>query len=471
MPTEHLGAAKLWYRKGLRLVFDELDAQHFTPDPVHLDLNKIGKWLRAWPELADVLNPLLAFVAENREEYLADAPLYETLAPVLPDMSMPMPLHLPERDTDEPFDLDAWADALPDGHAGDFLVTLYQERERHRHGERFVSRVAIREGEVVYHPPPRLPPEMFAHPAVLLNATADVNALRHLLECEGYPVEVYSPNVGLCPQTSVDYVLDANHSKSAVSGKGDGYRKRWVQRVRDAVAGSEQALVVATKDGEGFLRQPLADLLGTGQVALAHYGAVSGLNAYQESDCVVLAQPFNPSPSAVAGLYRRVYGGVSGEPLDLTTCYRTVTLPWSDSDGTTWEVAVSSMRDERLAPIYEHWRWSEMYQAAHRVRPILNKRRIVVVCAIPLAGLEPTTASYSNGKWQTRNKLGTAAGRLIREQGFFTRQGLAEAAGVHKTTVGRHWSDLVRALGLRVVERAVPSARYPGGRVTETAMA
>lgn len=56
--------------------------------------------------------------------------------------------------------------------------------------------------------------------AALLNATADVDALRHLLGTDTYPVTVYSPHVGLHQATTLRYVLGANHSKQALRGKG-----------------------------------------------------------------------------------------------------------------------------------------------------------------------------------------------------------------------------------------------------------
>jgi DNA-binding transcriptional ArsR family regulator len=164
-----------------------------------------------------------------------------------------------------------------------------------------------------------------------------------------------------------------------------------------------------------------------------------------------------------------VYGGRPGKPLDVNTCYRTVTLPWSDGDGTTWQVTVHTMRDERLAPIYEHWRWAEMYQAAHRVRPILHGRRIVITCAIPLSGLEATSISYTGRSTNTLDALRATARRLLREKGEFTRQDLARAAGMSESTVSRHWDDLVRAERLDIVEVARASARYPGGRRVQAA--
>jgi hypothetical protein len=465
MPAQHLIAAALWDRPDLLLVFDELDIHHFVPEPVHLDLNAIGAYIALQPELRDVLNPLMNFVAGNGQEYLADAPLYEALDQILP--GWPRLAQIAPGDSSD--DLDAWANDLPDAYTGECLSGLYRELARYRNGEQFVSRVAVYGGRIIHHPHPRLPSALFNHPAVLLNSTADVDALRHVLQRGGYPVEVYSPNVALHPRTEVHYVLDANHSKSAVSRNNNGYRDRWIQRVEDAIADSSQALVVATIEGEEMLREELDHLVNSGRVVLAHYGAVSGLNAYETCDTVVLAQPFNPSPTAVAGLYRQVYGGRPGEPLDVSTCYRTVKLPWSDGDGTTWQVSVSTMRDQRLAPIYEHWRWSEMYQAAHRVRPILRGRRIVITCAIPLSGLEPTSVSYAGRRTDTLDALCVAARRLIREKGHFTRSDLAITVAVSESTVRRYWDDLLQAEQLRIVEIAVPAPRYPGGRKAEAA--
>lgn len=465
MPSQHLALASLWDRPGLRIVFDELDAQHFASEPISFDLNTLGTWIRTWPDLVPVLVPLLAFLAQN-EGYLADAPLYEVLAPILPSHPISL-LREPLPATNAFPNLEAYAEALPDGRVSDLLRELYQELERHRRGDRFVSRIAIFENRIILSPRLRLPEQIFTRPAVLLNATADVEALRHLLELDGYPIQVLDLSVALHPETETEYRIDANHSKAAL--KDPAYRKRWVRRVREAVASCKKALVVATIYGEAILSKELADLVNSGTVVLAHYGALSGLNDYEGFDTIVLAQPFNPAPAAVAGRYRRIYGGTPGEPLDLSIGYRRVTLPWEDDDGLTWEVSVTSMRDERLAPIYERWRWSEMYQAAHRVRPLLFKRRIVVLCAIPLPGLEPTSVTYTARKGRTLAKLRAGARQLISEQGYFTRQDLAQATSLSKATVRRYWEAALEAEGLETDEIAVPSDRYYRGRGCEAA--
>jgi hypothetical protein len=400
------------------------------------------------------------FLLQAGTGWLADKPLYRSLSPAVDHIAHKLPhVDFPEGASD--------AGELPSRHIIGLLHQLSKELRRYRHGQEFVSRIGLHDGKFVYYPPMDLPEELFSHPAVLLNSTADVEALRHLLERPGYPVEVYSPLIGLHPETEVEYVLDANHSKTTVKLAGEEYSERWEERVRDAADGNEETLVVATKEGETQLRDSLADV----QVDLAHYGAVSGLNEYEGSDGIVLSQPFNPSPLAVAELYRRLYGGTPGKPLRLDTCWRLARLPAIEGKEHTYEVTVTSLEDERLAPLYEQWRRAEMYQAAHRVRPALHKRRIVVTCAIPLPGLEPTSASYSNGGAETRARLEAAAARLLAQEGYFTRKELADEAGVHRSTVSRHWDRLVQEMGLSVIEVAVPTARYPNGRLAEAAMA
>lgn len=107
----------MWYRDGLLLVFDELGAKHFVPKSVHLVLNSIGKWARTWPKLADVLNVFWRLLSRADHEYFADAPLYEALAPVLPDE----PPRMPDLRDDVRSHLDDQDDDLPDGRVADFL--------------------------------------------------------------------------------------------------------------------------------------------------------------------------------------------------------------------------------------------------------------------------------------------------------------------------------------------------------------
>jgi hypothetical protein len=472
MPSEHLTAVKLWGRRGSLVILDEFDVSRLIPDPVCFKRDAISQWYRLWPEARWVLPTLLftIFPFRGDDDWIADADLYEVLTAGLGGTHEHHvgELELPPMPSD---DLDGWARNAQHRRAPEAIRTLYQERARYLNGQRFVSRIAVHGHQLVYYPEPEIPEELYNHTAVLLNATADVETLVTALRQHrgDYPIELYKPDVALAPQTEIRYVIDANHSQTSIEKNGHGYQRRWVQRVREAIGESDHALVMATKGGEDVLRQELADLIHNGQVVLDHYGAVSGRNEYEDCDTVVLAQPFNPPPPAVAGMYRSLYGGGPGEPLSTDICSRPRSFPWLNEEGKTYEVSVTSMRDERLAPLYEHWRRSEMYQAAHRVRPVLHKRRIVVTCAVPLEGLEPTSISYTDGRPGTRAKLVAAAERLLQNVPWLSRQSLAEESGLHLSTVSRHWSALVDSLGLQLDQMRVPSDRYPGGRLTETA--
>jgi len=201
---------------------------------------------------------------------------------------------------------------------------------------------------------------------------------------------------------------------------------------------------------------------------LDHYGAVSGLNAYEDFDTVILAQPSNPSPIRVAEYYRSVYGGRLGEPLNLD-------ITWKDdiiSDGkVAYQVCVTTMADDRLQPIYEHMRWKDMYQAAHRVRPIRNPRHIIIAFSIPIDGLQATEIKYQTirrGPVGDFDRMVEAVRYLIRTQGRASRQDIASVAKVSIGTVKKHWARLVEATGCKVIKDRNRSRRYQGqGRPIE----
>jgi hypothetical protein len=406
MPSHHLAYSSYWRRPKLLFVFDELSAKHFVPDLVRLSPAVVCGWLNEWEHETALFGRLVGFIeGDGAPGYLADGGLYEKLVGALDGQTRPPSLELAWRGR-APSD-------LPNGHVNRFLRTLFAERTRYLRGEQFISRIAANQGTLLYYPERQLPKHMFQHPAVLLNAAADVGQLRMLLETPDYPVTEFSPHVDLHGRTAIEYVLDANHSWTTVyrSGYGSPYTNAWLRRIRGAMGHSDRALLVATKSGKKMLRSVLRDLPDD-QVASANYGATSGLNVYTDCDVAVLSEPFFPNPVAVAGLYRSLSGGEPGLPLDLRTCFKSVQIPWRDDDGNGWEVSVRTMRDERLAPMYDWWRWSEMFQAAHRVRPILNQRRVVVLCAIPVEGLAPTSVTYTPRRAKTLGKLVGAAERL-----------------------------------------------------------
>ena len=166
------------------------------------------------------------------------------------------------------------------------------------------------------------------------------------------------------------------------------------------------------------------------------------MNGYSKYEQVIIAQPFNPNPVAVAERYRLVYGGVEGEPLALETTYRIETI----TDGeNSYEITVTTMKDERLRPIYEAWRQGEMYQAAMRVRPIQNRRHIHILCAMPIEDLPPTEIlynSYYDEVYKTVNDI-------IRSKEHCTRADIEQF--YNRRTVAKYWPHLKEDFGVKPV--------------------
>ena len=178
------------------------------------------------------------------------------------------------------------------------------------------------------------------------------------------------------------------------------------------------------------------------------------MNEFQYYSRVILSQPYFPNIFAVANYYRKLHGGEPGLALNLDTTYRKGIV----SNGEiTYEVrSIRTMQDKRLRPIYERMRWAEMYQAAHRVRPILFPRGIEIIFAIPIDGLPANKILYRISKeW---DKLIEAAITLLSTQGEFTRDDLATISGVSIRTVKKHWSILVNEMELEIVAREKSSS-------------
>jgi len=269
MVMEHLRMAPLWahHNTGL-IVVDEGDAEDFAPDKVSLTLKDLAHWRDAYPRLSNVIDPLVQITSQSpRNDYLADAPLYERLHTCLPD---DISADFEEQTTLEaphPTSTGAWLDRLLHANAKEFFTTLREEVMRHRAGERFVSRIAIHEKKVVLFPPIQIPEEFKQRPVILLNATPDTRALRAVLGTEGCPISEYQAHVALDPGTQVTYLIGANHSMTTL-WKNQASLDRWVTELRAMVEREGRTLVVSTKGLEHELERAVGDLINDGRVAL-----------------------------------------------------------------------------------------------------------------------------------------------------------------------------------------------------------
>ena len=464
-PKEHLRIPSLWVRPDCKLlvVLDEGDAGHFMHEPVQLAEKSIRDWMMYRPDTKVLLEPVWSLLkSKQRPKYLADAALYEELDKLVPADVRPFTrLVLPA--APEEGALKAWVDHLPDGRVQMFVETLLSELQRYRAGERFVSRITICNSKLLLHPKPNIPRDFGKLTTVLLNASPDHMALQTILP-SGIRLEQQEVNVALHPDTTVTYVVGNSFSKSSIR-KDKSLRKRWIRLLREFAARGQRVLIVATRYGENIIKGELSSL---SNVRTAHYGALTGLNDYSDCDTVILAQPYNPNPMAIASYYRCLAGGKQGEPLDpVKMGYRVETI----SDGKrAFEVRVITMLDERLQPIYEHQRWAEMYQAAHRVRPACHKRHIVILGNVLLKGLPPTEVihrPFKRGRPSCYPAIKEATEKLLEAGDTVTRDKIACTANVSLGAVKKYWKQLANELELHIVRVRIPRKGYPNGRRTE----
>jgi hypothetical protein len=257
--------------------------------------------------------------------------------------------------------------------------------------------------------------------------------------------------------------------KSRASATAERRRGRWIEDVASHIRPGRKTLVVCTLEWEEELREGLRER-GHDEVAVAHYGALRGSNAYKGYD-VILAQVYHPNLDAVAREGRALFADDS-EPLD----ERVVVAPrlLHDTTGAAWQVQVPTFADPRLAALLEQRREAELLQCALRGRPFDHPDvQITLLFSLPLPGLPPTliieatTSPTSNGGRERLGKVGlcAAAQRLLDEGARVVEVGqLAAAAQVSVVTARRHLAHVAAQLHLQVVTRR-RAVRMPHGGV------
>lgn len=131
--------------------------------------------------------------------------------------------------------------------------------------------------------------------------------------------------------------------------------------------------VASSKQVEDTLREILPATAKTG-----HFGALRGINAFEDCDTAVVVGREQISPQA---LERQVRAFVAddAEPLLLWGCYVEQCRGRRMRDGsTTWEV-VQVHPDPRCQELLEQIREAEIVQALDRVRPVFNRRRLYIL--------------------------------------------------------------------------------------------
>jgi hypothetical protein len=142
------------------------------------------------------------------------------------------------------------------------------------------------------------------------------------------------------------------------------------------------ALVVATKPAAKMLARGLPDT-----ACVAHFGALRGLNAWEECASALIVGRESVSVEAVEDIARAF---IAADAQPFTPCAVPMPPGWRTGwpftatrgrrmrDGTVQQVEVEVHPDPRAQAVLEQIREAEILQAADRVRPVFNRRRIVL---------------------------------------------------------------------------------------------
>ncbi|NTU84709.1 MAG: toprim domain-containing protein, partial [Chloroflexales bacterium] len=359
--------------------------------------------------------------------------------------------------------------ALPPGHTATLLAQIAKELQLRYAGRRCTSRIEARGGRLelflrVEHLITRL--ARADQPKIILDATVNAGLLTALFP--GTPVRVEQPNIAGAAR--VIQVVGRDWAKRSLRNRSANIasrqRERWIEDVVSHLRPGRKTLVVCTLEWEEELRAGLAER-GHTDVAVAHYGALRGSNAYQGHD-VILAQVYHPNLDAIIREGRALFAD-DPTPLD----ERVITEPrvLHDATGAAWNVQVPTFTDPRLAALLQQRREAELLQCALRGRPFDHPDvQITLLFSLPVPGLSPTviveapTSPTSNGGREraTKVRLCAAAQQLLDRGARVIEVGdLARAAQASVATVRRHLTYVAARLRLQLLtrRRMVPMPR------------
>jgi hypothetical protein len=141
---------------------------------------------------------------------------------------------------------------------------------------------------------------------------------------------------------------------------------------------SGQVLLVTYKQAEEILKPDLPP-----HVQMAHFGALRGLNAYEDCETAVVMGREQPSAQAIEAL-TRPFCATDVEPFIPIGEYVLQSRGRRMRDGGPNVTEVQVHPDMRCQAMLEQVREAEIAQAVDRVRPVFNRRRIIVLTNIAL---------------------------------------------------------------------------------------
>lgn len=228
-------------------------------------------------------------------------------------------------------------------------------------------------------------------PVIMLDACAQPQLLSALT---GRDVNTWNVPLKL-EQTEIIQTTDGYYGITTLWNKQESQPKgtfnRMVTAVNRLIAGKEaETLIVTWK----LLADHLIDWQAQGKldtrVAVAWYGGIEGLNAFEDRKQVILLGTPTAPVEDIVEMGQAIWAN-DPTPLNPEIRYVWRRYAYKDSEGNGMEAQVWEFCDDRLNLILRTHREHEMIQAAHRIRPLLTAgKTIYLLSNLPIEELPPT---------------------------------------------------------------------------------
>lgn len=229
-------------------------------------------------------------------------------------------------------------------------------------------------------------------PLLLLDANGDRELLSYLTERE---LKEYHASVKM--DCRIVQILDGKYGITTLFSRKKGEPNkpkssfwRLVQVVKQIAEQEEPSkiLIITWKVLEDVLVHMQKEGKLPSEISINHFGNIRGSNENENREIAIILGTPCPKPTDMMMQAQALY--YEKEPVSAELESYEKAYNYKDKDGNGWKIEMERYKDKRLEAIRRRYREMEIYQAAHRIRPILEGgKTIYLLTNLPIDLLPP----------------------------------------------------------------------------------
>ena len=228
-------------------------------------------------------------------------------------------------------------------------------------------------------------------PILLTDAQGNSELLSRLLNRK---VDAWEAKLG--HNTQITQIVDGSYGITSLWNSKTSEPKSTLTRLLNRVVfpvtkeDPENTLIVSWKKVADYLRKQQVAGKISNAVAIEHYGNLEGTNDYEDRQKLILLGTPQASPSDLEELAHALFQN-DEDPISMERTDALEQYTYKDCEGCGYEVKVPRYIDARVELLAKQNREDEIVQAAHRIRPLLNPdREMILLTNLPIDDLPPT---------------------------------------------------------------------------------